>query len=399
MRVVDRDGSRVQSQRAARVAEPPPLAHRLAGCGVGQRSGRRPAAQPRLVHRQDPGDRRLLQHELADHDRPRGGAGTAPRQVAGVRSRTSAGRRPPAARRTALILRSSHGAPPWTRRVRRLPCAPWTATRCSTRSDRCRQRSTGGDAPWPQCSRPRRLVRLDRASTASIGANAAPSPNSSGTTTPAPTTSGTPTPAADPDANEDQAAAKPKPATTSRRPGRDLGDQHASATVPRCPSAPPSSSPCRTDHTVYAPRCPAAASPLTVEQRRHYSVHRRRRHRRPRASWSPPARTASGPRATAPSTTPNVAGLQGQAGRRLLPRLEPVQRSSAIGCAATGTEARPGTYKVVGKVGGLTSRGRGLPAALIPPDRHSSTGRARSTLLAEASACWRASALRCLDRG
>ena len=80
------DGHRrpVQPQRPARVAQPAPGPDRLAGRRGGQGRRGRPALQPGAPRPADPRHRRLLQHELADHDRPRRGAGPAPGQVAGV---------------------------------------------------------------------------------------------------------------------------------------------------------------------------------------------------------------------------------------------------------------------------------------------------------------------------
>jgi hypothetical protein len=84
MAVHHRHGRCVQAQRAPRVAEAPPHPDRLARALRRQVRGSRPALQPGRVHRQHPGDRRLLEHELRDHHRPRRGRRAAPGQVAGV---------------------------------------------------------------------------------------------------------------------------------------------------------------------------------------------------------------------------------------------------------------------------------------------------------------------------
>ena len=80
----DRLSGGVQAQRPSRVAEPAPGPDRLAGrfCGEGGRG--RPRRQPGGPDGQHAGDRRLLEHELADQDPPRGRPGGAPRQVARV---------------------------------------------------------------------------------------------------------------------------------------------------------------------------------------------------------------------------------------------------------------------------------------------------------------------------
>src|SRR3954462_2263550 len=64
------------------VAEPPPPPDRLARLVGGQRSRGGPALEPCGVRREDPCDRRLLEHHLADKDGPCAGAGAPPRQVA-----------------------------------------------------------------------------------------------------------------------------------------------------------------------------------------------------------------------------------------------------------------------------------------------------------------------------
>lgn len=74
----------VQPQRTARMW-PAPGAYRLAGGLGGQIGGARPAGEPLLVHRQDPADGGLLEHELADHHTPGARFGAAPGQIARVR--------------------------------------------------------------------------------------------------------------------------------------------------------------------------------------------------------------------------------------------------------------------------------------------------------------------------
>ena len=84
MPIDDRDGCRVQAERAPRVAEALPHADRLAR-GVGGEVGRRgPALHPAVPGGQDPDDGGLLEHDLADQDAPRGAVGAPPGQVARV---------------------------------------------------------------------------------------------------------------------------------------------------------------------------------------------------------------------------------------------------------------------------------------------------------------------------
>ncbi len=185
-----------------------------------------------------------------------------------------------------------------------------------------------------------------------IGANAAPSPNSSGTTTPAPTTSGTPTPAPTPTPTKTKAAAKPKPAKTSAAPAKTSATSTVAA-VPRCPNSAIKLT-VSTDHTVYGPGVlPHLA--LEVENvgttsctidvgtaNRKFVI----------TSGSDQIWSSS----DCSKHEPNVAVFKAKQAVGYS-HVWNRQRSSSIGCAASGTEARPGTYKVVGKVGGLTSRG------------------------------------------
>ncbi len=80
----DRGRRGVEPERPARVAEPAPGPDRLARRHRREVGGCRPLLEPGRVHRQHPGDRRLLQHELRHHHRPGAGVGRPPRQVAGV---------------------------------------------------------------------------------------------------------------------------------------------------------------------------------------------------------------------------------------------------------------------------------------------------------------------------
>ncbi len=80
----DRGGRGVQAQGAAGVAEPAPGSDCLAARGRGEVRRRRPGLQPDAVDRLHPGDRRLLEHELRDHHRPRRGLLAAPGQLAGM---------------------------------------------------------------------------------------------------------------------------------------------------------------------------------------------------------------------------------------------------------------------------------------------------------------------------
>ena len=85
VRVADRLGRGVQAQRPARVAELAPRPQDLGPARGGQRGGRRPGRHPRRPDGLDARHRRLLEHELADHDAPRRRARAAPREVAGLR--------------------------------------------------------------------------------------------------------------------------------------------------------------------------------------------------------------------------------------------------------------------------------------------------------------------------
>ena len=80
----DRDRGGVEAQRPTGVAQPAPHPHRLTGGLLGEGGRGRPPVEPGRVDRQHPGDRRLLEHELADHDGPRRGRHPAPRQLARV---------------------------------------------------------------------------------------------------------------------------------------------------------------------------------------------------------------------------------------------------------------------------------------------------------------------------
>ena len=70
-RVVRRSPWLREAQRPTWIAELPPGPNRLARAVGRQRAGRRPPFDPGVEHREDPGDRRLLQHELRDDDPPR----------------------------------------------------------------------------------------------------------------------------------------------------------------------------------------------------------------------------------------------------------------------------------------------------------------------------------------
>jgi hypothetical protein len=74
----------MQAQCSSRVSQPPPGSYCLTRRGGRQRFGRRPALHPGLPRASYPLHWRLLQHELADHDRPRCRAGPAPWQIARV---------------------------------------------------------------------------------------------------------------------------------------------------------------------------------------------------------------------------------------------------------------------------------------------------------------------------
>ena len=82
--VHDRRRRRVQPQRPARVAEPAPGPDCLTARRRGKGCRRRPGGHPALEDGEHPCHRSLLEHELGDHHRPRGGAGAAPGKVARV---------------------------------------------------------------------------------------------------------------------------------------------------------------------------------------------------------------------------------------------------------------------------------------------------------------------------
>src|SRR5260370_19173816 len=71
-------------ERPARIAEQPPLPHRLARGLGGERTWCRPASEPFKVRGDDAGNRRLLQHDLADEHGPRRRGRLAPGQIACV---------------------------------------------------------------------------------------------------------------------------------------------------------------------------------------------------------------------------------------------------------------------------------------------------------------------------
>ena len=158
----DGDRGLAQPQRPPRVAELAPGADDVGRRGGGEVGRRRPAGQPLPPDRLDPGDRRLLQHHLADQHRPRVDAGTAPRQVAGgggvpvddrlagVRTgRCAAGRGGGWSREPSLPCRRS-GVPAGPARG----AAPLAFPACCTRSATCPPPSTGGAGwcCWPCCS-------------------------------------------------------------------------------------------------------------------------------------------------------------------------------------------------------------------------------------------------------
>ena len=74
----------VEPQRAPRVAEPAPGAHRLPDRLGGEVGGRRPPFEPGLVDGEHPRHRGLLEHELADHHAPGPGVLPPPRQITRV---------------------------------------------------------------------------------------------------------------------------------------------------------------------------------------------------------------------------------------------------------------------------------------------------------------------------
>ena len=136
----DGDRGGVEAQRATGVAQPAPHPHRLAGGLGGQGGRRRPALEPGRVHRQHPRDRRLLEHELADHHRPRRGRHA---RATAARAR---GRRTSRARRRAGALGGSAGV-----------------HRGDRRSSRCASAETGRSLPnLSPCRRPCDLAGRSR---------------------------------------------------------------------------------------------------------------------------------------------------------------------------------------------------------------------------------------------
>src|SRR5260370_42103403 len=71
-------------ERPARIAEQPPLPQRLARGRGGARTWCRPAYESFKVRGDDAGNRRLLQHDLADEHGPRRRGRLAPGQIACV---------------------------------------------------------------------------------------------------------------------------------------------------------------------------------------------------------------------------------------------------------------------------------------------------------------------------
>ena len=182
------------------------------------------------------------------------------------------------------------------------------------------------------------------------GANAAPSPRHPGTVTPAPTTtSPTPTPTPTP-AKTKAAKTTSKKAVAKTTPSVS---PKPTATVPRCPDAVIKLT-VSSDHALYqAGELPHFA--LSVENTGSTSctidVGTAARSFRVTSGtdriWSSSDCTKK---------TANVAVFKPKESVGYS-HVWNRQRSSVVGCAAAGTAARPGTYKLVGKVGDLTSRG------------------------------------------
>ena len=226
----------MQPQRAARVAEPAPGPHRLAGGRGRQRLRRRPAIQPGGPRPADPLDRRLLQHELADHHRPRRGARTAPGQIAGVvgvpvrtRPTTARGRRAGSASASAAVTRATVPACGVPARVSREPEFRLrhehraASSRPGARSDvlaaprrghRDRGRGAGGRRGPDRQRDQQRIRRPGRPVTAAGGR---PDP---ATGTPSPTATPSPTPSAGARVSASTTPATASPAATPSAPRR-----------------------------------------------------------------------------------------------------------------------------------------------------------------------------------
>ena len=167
--------------------------------GRGQRRRRRPAAQPGLVHRQHPGHRRLLEHELRDHHRPRASRRYAARAGRARARRTSRGRgrggrssRSDASRGSdARASTVSHPGSDGTRWL------PWAMSASPVRAARCRPASTG---PGGCCAR----CRASCWSSASPGCSAAAA-------------TARPRPTARPRRSRGRTATRPRPTRPTRR--------------------------------------------------------------------------------------------------------------------------------------------------------------------------------------
>ena len=150
----DRRGGLPQPQRPARVAELAPGPDDVGRGRGGQRGRRRPPRSS--TSRQtgsDPGHRGLLQHHLADQDRPGVDVRPAPRQVAGgggvpvddPLSGAARRRRRPAGSwsRDPSVPSRGSGVPSRTRRR-----GHYRSLACGTRSARCPPASTGDGGCW-----------------------------------------------------------------------------------------------------------------------------------------------------------------------------------------------------------------------------------------------------------
>ncbi|KXB50089.1 hypothetical protein HMPREF1861_01561 [Corynebacterium kroppenstedtii] len=82
MLIDDRPRTLVKSKRPARVAQATPRAKDLITPGAGEIGWGRPTVHPFTPRRFDAGDRRLLAHDLAEENSPRGAPGLTPGEMA-----------------------------------------------------------------------------------------------------------------------------------------------------------------------------------------------------------------------------------------------------------------------------------------------------------------------------
>ena len=82
MLIDDRPRTLVQTERPARVAQTTPCTKNLITSGAGEIGWSGPTVHPFAPRRFDAGDRRLLAHDLAEENSPRGAPGLTPGEMA-----------------------------------------------------------------------------------------------------------------------------------------------------------------------------------------------------------------------------------------------------------------------------------------------------------------------------